>query len=139
MGGFGTYPPPPTHPRPQLTIPRQVFSLGDIAAYTALGALATLPRAQLKSLVLENTHVRYTMDHGGAPWTRDVVEAFVGARYATVLQLLEAYKVRFFRLRRRMRVLTTNDAVETAIRPPHPRPASRAPRDHPSSRIRTVL
>ena len=62
--------------------------------YTSLAALATLPRAQLKSLILESPHVRHTMDHGGAPWTRQVVEAFVSARYATVLQLLEAYKVR---------------------------------------------
>ncbi|GHJ86833.1 hypothetical protein NliqN6_3235 [Naganishia liquefaciens] len=71
-----------------------IFSLSDIAMYIALAALATLDRAQLKSLVLENTHVRYVMDHGGAPWTRQVVEAFVGARYATVLQLLEAYRWR---------------------------------------------
>lgn len=73
---------------------RQIFSLSDVAMYTSLAALATLPRAQLKTLVLDNPHVRYTMDHGGAPWTRQVVEAFVSARYATVLQLLEAYKVR---------------------------------------------
>jgi COP9 signalosome complex subunit 1 len=76
-----------------LTVP-QVFSLSDIATYTSLAALATLPRDQLKSNVLENSNVRFTMDHGGAPWTREIVEAFVGARYHKVLQLLEAYKVR---------------------------------------------
>lgn len=61
--------------------------------YIALPALATMSRAQLKSAVLENSQVRYSMDHGAATYTRDLVEAFVGAKYSRVLQLLDEYKV----------------------------------------------
>lgn len=62
--------------------------------YTALPALATMSRAQLKSAVLDNAQVRYSMDHGAAPYTRALVEAFVGAKYSTVLRLLEEYEWR---------------------------------------------
>ncbi|KAJ9104246.1 hypothetical protein QFC19_004063 [Naganishia cerealis] len=71
-----------------------IFSLSDVAIYASLGALATLSRAELKSEILDNREIRYNMDHGGAAYTRDLVEAFVGAKYKKVLEILEENKWR---------------------------------------------
>ncbi|KAJ9119602.1 hypothetical protein QFC22_003311 [Naganishia vaughanmartiniae] len=71
-----------------------IFSLSDVAIYASLAALATLPRAELKLDILGNSEIKYNMDHGGAAYTRDLVEAFVGAKYKKVLDILEQHKWR---------------------------------------------
>jgi hypothetical protein len=60
-----------------------------------LAALATLSRDELKLDILGNSEIKYNMDHGGATYTRDLVEAFVGAKYKKVLDILGEHKVRF--------------------------------------------
>ncbi|KAJ9094456.1 hypothetical protein QFC21_005995 [Naganishia friedmannii] len=71
-----------------------IFSLSDVAIYASLAALATLSRAELKLDILGNSEIKYNMDHGGATYTRDLVEAFVGAKYKKVLDILEEHRWR---------------------------------------------
>ncbi|KAJ9127550.1 hypothetical protein QFC24_000959 [Naganishia onofrii] len=71
-----------------------IFSLSDVAIYASLAALATLSRDELKLDILGNSEIKYNMDHGGATYTRDLVEAFVGAKYKKVLDILGEHKWR---------------------------------------------
>lgn len=69
--------------------------MSDVAINASLAALATLPRAELKHDILGNSELKYNMDHGGAAYTRDLVEAFVGAKYKKVLDILAEHKVKY--------------------------------------------
>lgn len=69
---------------------RAVLSPNDVATYGTLCALATYSRSDLKSSVLDSPSFRQFLEL--EPHLRRAVNAFVGAKYTTVLETLDAYR-----------------------------------------------
>ncbi|KAF7879175.1 hypothetical protein EAF04_000373 [Stromatinia cepivora] len=67
-----------------------IVSANDIAVYGGLCALATIERNDLQKLVLENSDFRAYLEL--EPHIRRAIQAFVGSKYSTCLEILESYK-----------------------------------------------
>ncbi|KAH6877424.1 G protein pathway suppressor 1 [Coprinopsis sp. MPI-PUGE-AT-0042] len=67
---------------------------GDITIYTTLCALATFPRASIKSRLLENTNFTLYMEH--EPYIRDLIQAYMNSNFKVVLELLNRYSTRHY-------------------------------------------
>ncbi|KAJ7201080.1 G protein pathway suppressor 1 [Mycena pura] len=65
---------------------------GDIAIYGVLCALASLPRSALKTQILENATFGVYVEQ--EPYVRELVEAYLGSNFKTVLELLNRYSSR---------------------------------------------
>ncbi|KAJ7628348.1 26S proteasome subunit RPN7-domain-containing protein [Roridomyces roridus] len=65
---------------------------GDIAIYGVLCALASLPRSALKTNILENSTFGVYVEQ--EPYVRELVEAYLGSNFKTVLELLNRYSSR---------------------------------------------
>jgi hypothetical protein len=64
---------------------------GDITIYTTLCALATFPRASIKTRLLENTNFTLYMEH--EPYIRDLIQAYMNSNFKVVLEILNRYSV----------------------------------------------
>lgn len=64
---------------------------GDIGIAGTLCALASLPRAAIKSQLLENDSFSAYIEY--EPHVREIVEAYMASKFSTVLDLLERYSV----------------------------------------------
>ncbi|KAH6902040.1 26S proteasome subunit RPN7-domain-containing protein [Coprinopsis sp. MPI-PUGE-AT-0042] len=67
---------------------------GDITIYTTLCALATFPRASIKSRLLENTNFTLYMEHEAT--IRDIIQAYMNSNFKVVLELLNRYSTRHY-------------------------------------------
>ncbi|KAF8578837.1 hypothetical protein K439DRAFT_443986 [Ramaria rubella] len=67
---------------------------GDIAVYGTLCALASLSRSAIRASVLENASFGAYMEH--EPYVREMIDAYMGSRFKTVLELLERYSTRHY-------------------------------------------
>jgi hypothetical protein len=65
-----------------------VISMGDIGVYATLCALATLGRADLKARVVESEGVA-----GEGEGMKELLEAWMGSNFRTVLELLSNFSV----------------------------------------------
>ncbi len=65
-------------------------SPNDVAIYGGLLALATMDRAKLQELVLDNTNFRTFLEL--EPHIRRAISQFVNGRYAACLAILESYR-----------------------------------------------
>jgi COP9 signalosome complex subunit 1 len=72
----------------------QVVAPGDIAIYGTLCALSSLPRSALKAQLLENSVFGLYIEQ--EPYVRELVEAYMGSNFKTVLELLSRYSVCVF-------------------------------------------
>ena len=69
----------------------QVIAPGDIAIYGTLCALSSLPRSALKAQLLENSVFGLYIEQ--EPYVRELIEAYMGSNFKTVLELLSRYSV----------------------------------------------
>ncbi|CAD6456417.1 6f7bf864-1cbe-4e8d-b67f-38fa8d54ed51 [Sclerotinia trifoliorum] len=67
-----------------------IVSANDVAVYGGLCALATIERNDLQKSVLENSDFRAYLEL--EPHIRRAIQAFVGSKYSTCLEILESYK-----------------------------------------------
>ncbi|EDN97703.1 hypothetical protein SS1G_12557 [Sclerotinia sclerotiorum 1980 UF-70] len=67
-----------------------IVTANDVAVYGGLCALATIERNDLQKLVLENSDFRAFLEL--EPHIRRAIQAFVGSKYSTCLEILESYK-----------------------------------------------
>lgn len=65
---------------------------GDIAIYGTLCALSSLSRSAIKVQVLENSIFGVYIEQ--EPYVRDLIEAYMGSNFKSVLELLSRYSVR---------------------------------------------
>ncbi|KAJ7084048.1 26S proteasome subunit RPN7-domain-containing protein [Mycena belliarum] len=70
----------------------KLIAPGDIAVYGVLCALASLPRSALKTQILENSTFGVYIEQ--EPYVRELVEAYLGSNFKTVLELLNRYAAR---------------------------------------------
>lgn len=70
----------------------QFLAPGDIAIYGALCALATFPRPSIQSQLLENDHFGVYIEQ--EPYVRELIDAYMGSRFKTVLEILDRFSVR---------------------------------------------
>jgi hypothetical protein len=70
----------------------KIVAPGDIAIYGTLCALSSLKRRQIKSLILENSTFGTFIEQ--EPYIRDLIEAYMGSNFKTVLELLSRFSVR---------------------------------------------
>lgn len=70
----------------------QIAAPSDIAIYGVLCALATFSRTSIKAQVLDNDSFSQYIEQ--EPYIRELVEAYMGSRFNSVLELLERYSVR---------------------------------------------
>ena len=63
----------------------------DIAVYGTLCALATLSRGAITAQVIQNDVFAVYLEQ--EPYVRDLVSAYMGSKFKTVLDLLERYSV----------------------------------------------
>lgn len=70
----------------------QIAAPSDIAIYGVLCALATWSRSNIKSQLLDNEGFSVYIEQ--EPYIRELVEAYMGSRFSTVLEILERYSVR---------------------------------------------
>ncbi|KAH0578571.1 hypothetical protein H2248_003718 [Termitomyces sp. 'cryptogamus'] len=69
-----------------------VVSPGDIAVYGTLCALSALPRSALRSQLLHNAVFNVYIEQ--EPYMRELIEAYMGSNFKTVLELLNRYSTR---------------------------------------------
>ncbi|KAG6895799.1 hypothetical protein C0992_012463 [Termitomyces sp. T32_za158] len=69
-----------------------VVSPGDIAIYGTLCALSSLPRSALRSQLLGNAVFSVYIEQ--EPYIRELIEAYMGSNFKTVLELLNRYSTR---------------------------------------------
>ncbi|CAL1709729.1 unnamed protein product [Somion occarium] len=72
----------------------KIVAPGDIAIYATLSALATFSRSAIKSNLLDNDSFGVYIEQ--EPYVRELVEAYMGNRFKTVLELLERYSTRHY-------------------------------------------
>lgn len=65
-----------------------VISPGDVTVYATLCALATLERGEVKRRVVEGEGMP-----GEGEGMKEIVDAWMGSRFKSVLELLEKYSV----------------------------------------------
>lgn len=65
---------------------------GDIAIYGILCALSSLSRSAIKAQVLENSVFGVYIEQ--EPYIRELIEAYMGSNFKSVLELLSRYSVR---------------------------------------------
>ncbi|KAF8240594.1 hypothetical protein L208DRAFT_1449465 [Tricholoma matsutake] len=70
----------------------KVVAPGDIAIYGTLCALSSLPRSALKAQLLENSVFGLYIEQ--EPYVRELIEAYMGSNFKTVLELLSRYSTR---------------------------------------------
>ncbi|KAF7798161.1 hypothetical protein EIP86_009378 [Pleurotus ostreatoroseus] len=70
----------------------KIAAPSDIAIYGVLCALATFSRPSIKAQVLDNDSFSQYIEQ--EPYIRELVEAYMGSRFNTVLELLERYSTR---------------------------------------------
>lgn len=105
-----------------------LISPGDIAIIASLCALASLSRSAIKTNILESDAFGIYLEH--EPHVRELIDAYLGSQFKTVLELLERFSVRHSVLLRPPADFIRQ--TDTALRrpPPHlPRPRPNAP--HP--------
>lgn len=68
-----------------------VISPGDVTTYATLCALATLERGEVKRRVVEGDGLP-----GEGEGMKEIVDAWMGSRFKSVLELLEKFSVRDF-------------------------------------------
>ncbi|KAG0349349.1 cop9 signalosome complex subunit [Podila humilis] len=68
----------------------EVISSNDIAVYGGLCALATFPRTELKSRVIDNVGFRQYLDL--EPHIRDLIQGFYNSNYSVCLDVMEKWK-----------------------------------------------
>lgn len=67
-----------------------IISPNDLAVYGGLCALATIDRSEMQKIVLENSEFRAYLEL--EPHIRRAIQAFVGSKYSTCLEILESYR-----------------------------------------------
>ena len=72
----------------------QVAAPSDIAIYGVLCALATCPRSSLKSQILDNESFATYIEQ--EPYVRELIEAYMGSKFSSVLELLDRYSTRHY-------------------------------------------
>ncbi|RDB17140.1 COP9 signalosome complex subunit 1, partial [Hypsizygus marmoreus] len=70
----------------------KIVSPGDIAIYGTLCALSSLPRHTLKVQLLDNATFGLYLEQ--EPYIRELIEAYMGSDFKTVLELLSRYSTR---------------------------------------------
>ena len=69
----------------------KIITPSDIAIYGTLCALASLSRSAIKTLILESDGFGVYLEQ--EPYVRELVDAYMGSRFKSVLQMLERYSV----------------------------------------------
>ncbi|KAI0074359.1 PCI-domain-containing protein [Panus rudis PR-1116 ss-1] len=72
----------------------KIVAPGDIAIYATLCALATFSRAQIQNMLQNNDNFGVYIEQ--ETYVRDLLEAYVGNRFKTVLDILERYSTRHY-------------------------------------------
>ncbi|TFK28247.1 G protein pathway suppressor 1 [Coprinopsis marcescibilis] len=67
---------------------------GDITIYNTLCALATFPRASIKTKLLESSTFSLYMEQ--EPYIRELIQAYLNSNFKTVLELLSKYSTRHY-------------------------------------------
>ncbi|PCH37462.1 PCI-domain-containing protein [Wolfiporia cocos MD-104 SS10] len=70
----------------------QLIAPSDVAVYATLCALATFTRPTIRTQVLDNDTFGVYIEQ--EPYVREILEAYMGNRFKTVLELLERYSTR---------------------------------------------
>ncbi|KAF9469456.1 G protein pathway suppressor 1 [Collybia nuda] len=70
----------------------KIVAPGDLAVYGTLCALSSLPRSSLKAQLLENSIFGVYIEQ--EPYVRELIEAYMGSNFKTVLELLSRYSTR---------------------------------------------
>ena len=70
----------------------QLVAPGDIAIYGTLCALSSLSRSAIKAQILENSIFGVYIEQ--EPYVRELIEAYMGSNFKSVLELLSRYSVR---------------------------------------------
>lgn len=68
-----------------------VISPNDIAVYGGLCALATFPRTELKTRVIDNVGFRQYLDL--EPHVRDLIQGFYNSNYTVCLEIMDKWRV----------------------------------------------
>ncbi|KIY42962.1 PCI-domain-containing protein [Fistulina hepatica ATCC 64428] len=84
---------------------------GDIAVYGVLCALSSYSRSALKAQILENAAFGVYMEQ--EPYVRELLEAYMGSTFKTVLELLDRHAARHYA---DMHLYPHVDALQNAIR-----------------------
>ncbi|TCD63420.1 hypothetical protein EIP91_005419 [Steccherinum ochraceum] len=66
----------------------------DIAIYGTLCALATYPRPAIQAQLLDNDNFGVYIEQ--EPYIRELIDAYMGSRFKTVLEVLERYSTRHY-------------------------------------------
>jgi hypothetical protein len=116
-----------------------LVSPGDVAIIGTLCALASMTRSAIKAQILENDAFGIYLEH--EPYVRELIDAYLGSQFKTVLELLEKFSVRSLLLPKKSGGLTfPSHHVDPALRR-HPlllaRPRRHAP--HPLAHDGPVL
>ena len=69
----------------------KIITPSDVAIYGTLCALASYPRNQLKSQLLENETFSIYLEQ--EPQMREIIESFMSSKYKAVIELLDKYSV----------------------------------------------
>ncbi|THH29828.1 hypothetical protein EUX98_g4379 [Antrodiella citrinella] len=67
---------------------------GDVAVYGTLCALASYPRPAIQAQLLDNDHFGVYIEQ--EPYIRELIDAYMGSRFKTVLEILDRYSTRHF-------------------------------------------
>jgi COP9 signalosome complex subunit 1 len=70
-----------------------VVSSSDVALYATLTSLATLDRKGVRSMLVDNPHIRQFMDYGSTAYTKELVHSYLHARYKDVSRILKENRV----------------------------------------------
>jgi len=82
------------HPKGLEEWTSKVVSSSDIAIYATLCVLATYSRSAIKSQLLDKDSFGVYIEQ--EPYVRELLEAYLGSRFKTVLEILERYSTRHY-------------------------------------------